>query len=116
MKAIGHRKAGGIEVLTDIEIPRPIPRSRDLLVKVEAISVNPVDTKRRHWETPQAIPEYMLLGYDAAGIVEAVGDGVELFEVGDEVFYAGAMDRPGTNAEYHLGDDVIGGTTHKHPC
>jgi zinc-binding alcohol dehydrogenase family protein len=109
MKAIGYKTAGGPEVLTDIEIPRPVPRARDLLVKVQAISVNPVDTKRRRRETPATSPDYMLLGYDAAGVVEAVGSEVELFKVGDEVFYAGAMDRPGTNGEFHLVDERIVG-------
>jgi zinc-binding alcohol dehydrogenase family protein len=109
MKAIGYRTAGGPEVLTDIEVPRPVPEARDLLVKVQAISVNPVDTKRRRWETPATARDYMVLGYDAAGIVEAVGSEVELFKVGAEVFYAGAMDRPGTNAEFHLVDERIVG-------
>jgi NADPH:quinone reductase-like Zn-dependent oxidoreductase len=85
MKAIGYKTAGGAEVLTDIEIPQPVPEARDLLVKVQAISVNPVDTKRRRWETPATAPDYMLLGYDAAGVVEAVGSEVDLFKVGDEV-------------------------------
>ena len=109
MKAIGYKTAGDVEVLTDIEIPRPAPGPRDLLVKVQAVSVNPVDTKRRRWETPVTAPNYMLLGYDAAGLVEAVGSEVSLFKVGDEVFYAGAMDRPGTNAEFHLVDERIVG-------
>jgi zinc-binding alcohol dehydrogenase family protein len=109
MRAIGYKMAGEAEVLTDIEIPRPVPEAHDLLVRVQAISVNPVDTKRRRWEMPETAPDFMLLGYDAAGIVEAVGRDVELFNVGDEVFYAGAMDRPGTNAELHLVDECIVG-------
>jgi zinc-binding alcohol dehydrogenase family protein len=109
MKAIGYKTAGAAEVLTDIEIPRPVPEARDLLVKIQAISVNPVDTKRRRWGTPATAPDYMLLGYDAAGVVAAVGSEVDLFKVGDEVFYAGAMDRPGTNAEFHLVDERIVG-------
>ena len=109
MKAIGYKTAGGAEVLTDIEIPRPVPQARDLLVKIQAISVNPVDTKRRRRETPETAAGYMVLGYDAAGVVEAVGRDVNLFKVGDEVFYAGAMNRPGTNAEFHLVDERIVG-------
>jgi zinc-binding alcohol dehydrogenase family protein len=109
MKAIGYRAAGDIDVLTDIEIPRPAPGPRDLLVKVQAVSVNPVDMKRRRFETPAMAPGYKLLGYDAAGIVEAVGSEVSLFKAGDAVFYAGAMDRPGTNAEFHLVDERIVG-------
>lgn len=109
MKAIGYKTAGSVEVLTNIEMPPPVPQARDLLVRVQAISVNPVDTKRRRWETPETTHEYMLLGYDAAGVVEAVGSDVDLFKVGDEVFYAGAMDRPGTNAEFHVVDERIVG-------
>jgi len=109
MKAIGYKTAGGPEVLTDLDIPRPLPKPHDLLVRVKAISVNPVDTKRRRWEMPATAPDYMLLGYDAAGVVEAVGSDVTLFNPGDEVFYAGAMDRPGTNSEYHLVDERIVG-------
>ena len=109
MKAIGYEREGGVEVLTDIDVPRPTPGPRDLLVAVKAVSVNPVDTKRRRWESPETTPGYRVLGYDAAGIVEAVGNDVSLFKVGDEVFYAGAMDRPGTNAEFHLVDERIVG-------
>jgi zinc-binding alcohol dehydrogenase family protein len=109
MRAVGYRTKGGVEVLTDIEIPQPTPNPRDLLVAVKAISVNPVDAKRRQWETPATASDYMVLGYDAAGVVEAVGAEVNLFKPGDEVFYAGAMDRPGTNAEFHLIDERIAG-------
>ena len=109
MKAIGYRAHGGTEVLTEIELPRPTPGPRDLLVAVRAVSVNPVDTKRRSFEQPATAPAYMVLGYDAAGIVEAVGSEVSLFKPGDEVFYAGAMDRPGSNAEFHLVDERIVG-------
>jgi NADPH:quinone reductase-like Zn-dependent oxidoreductase len=109
MKAIGYRTMGGVEVLTDIELPRPAPGPRDLLVAVKAVSVNPVDTKRRQRESPPTAAGFMVLGYDAAGIVEAVGSDVSLFKPGDEVFYAGARDRPGTNAEFHLVDERIVG-------
>jgi zinc-binding alcohol dehydrogenase family protein len=109
MKAIGYRTMGGVEVLTDIERPRPTPGPRDLLVAVKAVSVNPVDTKRRQWESPATAPDFMVLGYDAAGIVEAVGSDVSFFRPGDEVFYAGARDRPGTNAEFQLVDERIVG-------
>ena len=90
-----------------------MPLARDLLVRVQAISVNPVDTKRRRWEEPARSPDYMVLGYDAAGVVEAVGSEVTLFKVGDEVFYARAMDRPGTNAEFH---PPVPGRRSKFPC
>jgi len=109
MKAIGYCTEGDVTVLTDIEVPRPIPGPRDLLVAVKAISVNPVDTKRRRWERPAMAPNHMILGYDAAGVVETVGCKVSFFKPGDEVFYAGARDRPGSNAEFQLVDERIVG-------
>src|ERR1700722_12640607 len=109
MKAIGYKTEGGVEVLTDIVLPQPTPGPRDLLVAIKGVSVNPVDVKRRRWEKPAAPPGHKLLGYDAAGVVEAVGSAVSMFKPGDEVFYAGAMDRPGTNSEFHLVDERIVG-------
>ncbi|WP_233889889.1 zinc-binding alcohol dehydrogenase family protein [Paraburkholderia flagellata] len=109
MKAIGYVERGGVEVLKDLDLPMPEPGARDLRVAVRAVSVNPVDVKRRRWEDPSDKPHPRVLGYDAAGIVEAVGSEVTLFKPGDEVFYAGAMDRPGTNSEFHLVDERIVG-------
>jgi zinc-binding alcohol dehydrogenase family protein len=109
MKAVGYRVKGGLVVLTDIELPTPEPGPRDLLVAVKAVSVNPVDVKRRRWANPADSEGCRVLGYDAAGNVEAVGSEVTLFKPGDEVFYAGAMDRPGTNSEFHLVDERIVG-------
>jgi len=109
MKAIGYRIKGDSQVLTDIELPTPAPGPRDLLVNVKAVSVNPVDVKRRRWEDPTEDTGYRILGYDAAGTVVAVGSEVTLFKPGDEVYYAGAMDRPGTNSEFHLVDERIVG-------
>lgn len=94
--------------LVDIELPKPEAQGRDLLVAVKAISVNPVDTKIRAGAKPEA-GQPRVLGWDAAGIVVAAGPDVRHFKVGDEVFYAGAVDRPGTNAEYHLVDERIAG-------
>ncbi|CAE6692805.1 MULTISPECIES: zinc-binding alcohol dehydrogenase family protein [Paraburkholderia] len=109
MKAIGYKAKGGVEVLTELELPMPEPGPRDLRVAVKAVSVNPVDVKRRRWEDPSESPLPRVLGYDAAGVVDAVGSEVTLFRPGDEVFYAGAMDRPGTNSELHLVDERIVG-------
>jgi zinc-binding alcohol dehydrogenase family protein len=97
MKAIDHTFA-------EIELPKPSPAGRDLLVKVEAISVNPVDTKQRKTATSSRI-----LGWDAAGTVEAVGKEVKLFKPGDAVYYAGDVTRPGCDSEYHLVDERIVG-------
>lgn len=111
MKAVGLiRDLPGTdsESLCDVDLPRPEPGDRDLLVRVEAISVNPVDTKIRRSKSPdhrESLPR--VLGWDAAGVVEAVGSKVALFQPGNEVYYAGSMTRPGTNSEYHLVDERI---------
>ncbi len=79
---------------------------RDLLVRVSAISVNPVDTKVRRNAAPDA-GQAKVLGWDAVGTVEAVGAQVEGFAVGDRVYYAGSITRPGANAELHVVDERI---------
>lgn len=111
MRAIGYQQAQAITAetaLVDIELPRPEPTGRDILIEVKAVSVNPVDTKIRRAVTPED-GQWKVLGWDAAGVVAAVGPDTTLFRPGDEVFYAGAIDRPGTNAEYHLVDERIVG-------
>ena len=111
MRAIGYRTPGDIdapEALVDIELPRPEPGPRDLLVEIRAVSVNPVDTKvrRRAAADPGG---WKVLGWDAAGVVVEVGAEVSAFTAGDEVFYAGDLNRQGTNAEYHAVDARIVG-------
>ncbi|HEY4417715.1 MAG TPA: zinc-binding alcohol dehydrogenase family protein [Verrucomicrobiae bacterium] len=114
MKAIGYTTTGSVEVLKDLELPKPAPGPRDLLVEVRAISVNPVDTKIRAGGGPGSPEgEAKILGWDAAGIVTAVGAEVTLFKPGDEVYYAGSVDRPGANAEFHLVDERIVGRKSK---
>lgn len=111
MKAVAYKESLPIsadDALLDVELPKPKPAGRDLLVRIKAVSVNPVDTKIRKRSNPQH-GEYKVLGWDATGVVEQVGDGVQLFSPGDEVWYAGAIDRPGTNAELHLVDERIVG-------
>jgi NADPH2:quinone reductase len=111
MRAIGYQNPLPIEdsaALIDIELPKPAPKARYLLVEVRAVSVNPVDTKVRAGVKPEA-GSWKVLGWDAAGTVAAVGPDVTLFEPGDDVFYAGALNRPGTNAEFHLVDERIVG-------
>lgn len=111
MKAVAYQTPGGIDrpdALVDIELPRPVPHGRDLLVEVKAVSVNPVDTKVRMNVAPQA-GAWKVLGWDAAGVVVATGPEAALFHVGDTVFYAGAITRDGTNSEYHLVDERIVG-------
>jgi zinc-binding alcohol dehydrogenase family protein len=111
MKAVGYSKPGpvsGERALEDIDVPVASPRGRDIRVSVRAVSVNPVDTKIRRGVAP-APGEYGILGWDAAGVVESVGPEARLFRPGDEVFYAGAIDRPGTNSELHIVDERIVG-------
>lgn len=109
MKAIGYQTAHPIthhQTLIDIELPKPEANGKDLLVKIEAISVNPVDTKIRS-KIDSNENEYKVLGWDATGTVESIGEQVTLFSPGDKVWYAGAIDRQGANAEYHLVDERI---------
>ncbi|WP_415844133.1 zinc-binding alcohol dehydrogenase family protein [Stutzerimonas zhaodongensis] len=111
MKAIGYQQSLPVDdprSLLDIELPDPTPGPRDLLVEVRAISVNPVDTKIRMRVQPED-GQHQVLGWDVAGVVRAVGSEVTLFKAGDEVFYAGALDRPGANSELHLVDERIVG-------
>lgn len=111
MRAIGFYTPQPItskDSLVDLDLPMPEASGHDLLVEIKAVSVNPVDTKVRRNHTPAA-GEARILGYDAAGVVKAVGADVTLFKPGDEVYYAGAIGRPGTNAEYHLVDERIVG-------
>jgi zinc-binding alcohol dehydrogenase family protein len=110
MRAVGYRKPLPVSdpaSLEDLEIPVPEPGPRDLLVRVEAVSVNPVDVKVRASTDPGGEPK--ILGYDAAGVVVATGADVTLFAAGDEVYYAGSIDRPGTDAQFHLVDERITG-------
>jgi zinc-binding alcohol dehydrogenase family protein len=111
MKAVGYKKSLPIdnpEALIDFEAAKPEPRGRDIRVAVKAISANPVDYKvRKRAAAPEG--EMKILGYDAAGIVDAVGPDVTLFKPGDEVFYAGSILRQGTNSEFHLVDERIVG-------
>lgn len=109
MKAVGLHRYLPIddpEALIDLELERPVPGPRDLLVRVEAVSVNPVDTKVR---APKSGTEATarILGYDAAGVVEAVGADVTGFKPGDAVYYAGDITRPGSNAQYQRVDERI---------
>ena len=104
MKAVAHTGTD-IASLADIELPTPSPAGRDLLVKVEAVSVNPVDTKQRKAGSPTP----RVLGWDASGTVAAAGPQVTLFKPGDAVYYAGDVTRPGCDSECHLVDERIVG-------
>jgi NADPH:quinone reductase len=110
MKAVAFTHSKPVtdpDSLLDLEVAIPVPRHHDLLVEIKAVSINPVDTKIRLGGEPLGEPR--VLGFDAAGIVRAIGPEVQNFAVGDEVFYAGVPTRPGTNAEFHLVDHRIVG-------
>ena len=112
MKAVGYTQPGTIDredSLIDITLPDPVATGRDLLVEVKAVSVNPVDTKIRTSTAPAEGQTSKVLGWDASGIVKAVGPEVTLFKPGDRVWYAGSIARPGTNSELHLVDERIVG-------
>ncbi|CAC5930158.1 Bifunctional protein: zinc-containing alcohol dehydrogenase; quinone oxidoreductase (NADPH:quinone reductase) [Staphylococcus aureus] len=107
MKMIGFEKPFKLEegnLFKVYEQRKPTPENDDILVKVNSISVNPVDTKQRQMEVTQA-PR--VLGFDAIGTVEAIGPDVTLFSPGDVVFYAGSPDRQGSNATYQLVSEAI---------
>ncbi|HSC82807.1 MAG TPA: alcohol dehydrogenase catalytic domain-containing protein, partial [Pseudomonas sp.] len=111
MKAVAYYQSLPIDhsdALLDIDLAAPQPGPHDLLVEVRAISVNPVDTKIRRNVAP-ASGEAKVLGWDVAGVVRAVGGEVRQFRPGDQVFYAGALDRPGANSELHVVDERLVG-------
>lgn len=105
MKAVGYQ--GAQKGFVDLTVERPVPQGHDLLVRVKAISVNPIDTKVRARNPEPAEP--LILGWDASGIVEEVGESCTLFQPGDEVYYAGDVTRSGSNQEYQLVDERIVG-------
>lgn len=113
MKAVGFKTSLPIsnpESFIDFETPIPSPTSYDLLVKIKAVGVNPVDFKIRQNSAKDIVLDSpKIIGWDATGIVEAIGDKVTQFKKGDEVYYAGDINRPGCNAEYQLIDERIVG-------
>ncbi|CAK4502163.1 unnamed protein product [Aphanomyces euteiches] len=113
MRAVGlhaHLPIEDPSSLLDLAVDVPTVSGYDILVHVKAISVNPIDFKQRRPAFDKPAPQGpKILGYDAAGVVVAVGSDVTLFKVGDEVYYAGSLTRQGTNAEYHAVDERIVG-------
>jgi zinc-binding alcohol dehydrogenase family protein len=111
MKAVGFTQYLPVEdtnAFLDLEIDKPAPKGHDILVAVKAVAINPVDTKVRA-PKDKVEDQARIIGYDASGVVEAVGSEVTLFKPGDEVYYAGDITRSGTNAEFHLVDERIVG-------
>ena len=110
MKAIGYYQTGPINALGSLiqfEADKPKLEVHDLLVEVQGISMNPVDTKVRTRIAPEN--GIKVIGYDAAGVVREIGNKVSKFKVGDEVFYSGDLTRPGTNSEFHAVDERLVG-------
>ncbi|MDU8946601.1 zinc-binding alcohol dehydrogenase family protein [Ovoidimarina sediminis] len=111
MKAVGYTKClpiDDVEALIDFSIDQPSPRARDLLVRIEAVSVNPVDYKIRQKQPPPADAPGVL-GWDGVGEVVETGAKARLFAPGDRVWFAGAIDRPGSNAEFTCVDERLAG-------
>lgn len=111
MKAIGFKEHLPIESknsLVEFELPKPAAKGHDLLIKVEAVSVNPVDIGVRK-SGHGILKQPKIIGWDAVGIVASTGDKVSLFKEGDQVFYAGSFKRPGSNSEFQLVDERIVG-------
>ncbi|WP_298922380.1 zinc-binding alcohol dehydrogenase family protein [uncultured Roseobacter sp.] len=112
MKAVGithYRDIDENDVFVDVDLPKPTPKCRDLLIAVKAVSVNPVDTKVRAGGGDKVENPPRVLGWDASGVVEALGAEVTLFKPGDEIYYAGDITRSGSNAEFQLVDERIVG-------
>lgn len=111
MKAVGFTHYLPVEdtnAFLDLEIDKPAPKGHDILVAVKAVAINPVDTKVRA-PKDKVEDQARIIGYDASGVVEAIGSKVTLFKPGDVVYYAGDITRSGTNAEFHLVDERIVG-------
>ena len=111
MRAIGYTASLPIDnpqALQDLTLPLPSLKPHDLLVKISAIAANPVDYKIRQ-NRPGSADKPEILGWDAVGTVVATGEAVTLFQTGDQVFYAGALDRPGANSEFHAVDERLVG-------
>ncbi len=113
MKAIGFKTSLPItasESFIEFDTPVPVPTARELLVKIQAVSVNPVDFKiRQNAAKDKVLDTPKIIGWDAVGIVEAIGPAVSLFKVGDAVYYAGDITQAGSNAEYQVIDERIVG-------
>jgi len=116
MKAIAFTTPLPIEStdsLVELDLPQPEPGPRDLLVNVKAVSVNPVDTKirgaRHQGSASHETGKPRVLGWDAAGVVVGKGSDVTAFSIGDEVYYAGELERQGSNAEYQAVDERLVG-------
>jgi NADPH2:quinone reductase len=107
MRAIWLDEYGPAESLVEKNLPKPEPGPNEVLTRVMAAAVNPVDCQGRRGDFPDWYPAPCVLGLDVAGVVEAVGAGVTRFKPGDEVYYMAAIGTQGTYAEYHLAEEYL---------
>lgn len=110
MKAMTLKSFGGPEAFELSEVPLPVPRASQVLVRVHATSINPLDYQVRRGDYPDLVQLPAITGHDVSGVVEDVGPGVTTFSPGDEVWYTPQIfDGPGSYAEYHVADERIVG-------
>ena len=108
MKSMVITSYGGTDVFKEMEMPKPEPKGKELLVKVYATSVNPVDYKIRKGLLPTGIKPPQILGFDVSGVIEAIGERVTDFKIGDEVYYLPKIfGWQGAYAEYHLVEEEV---------
>ncbi|MGV2895319.1 zinc-dependent alcohol dehydrogenase family protein [Achromobacter sp. AGC78] len=110
MKAVVLKSFGGPESFELQELPKPVPQAGQVLVRVHATSINPLDYQVRRGDYPDLVPLPAITGHDVSGVIEAVGPGVTAFAPGDEVWYTPQIfDGPGSYAEYHVAAESIVG-------
>ncbi|MCF5705076.1 zinc-dependent alcohol dehydrogenase family protein [Pseudomonas syringae] len=108
MKAMVLKSFGGPESFELCDVPKPVPQAGQVLVRVHATSINPLDYQVRRGDYPDLVPLPAITGHDVSGVVEAVGPGVMAFAAGDEVWYTPQIfDGPGSYAEYHVAAESI---------
>jgi NADPH2:quinone reductase len=110
MKALVLTAFGGPDAFELRDLPKPVPQAGQVLVRVQATAINPLDYQVRRGDYPDLVPLPAITGHDVSGVVEAVGPGVTAFAVGDEVWYTPQIfDGPGSYAEYHVAAESIVG-------
>ncbi|WP_028623178.1 zinc-dependent alcohol dehydrogenase family protein [Pseudomonas sp. Ant30-3] len=108
MKALLLKSFGGPESFELSEVPTPVPQAGQVLVRVHATSINPLDFQVRRGDYPDLVQLPTITGHDVSGVVEAVGPGGTSFAPGDEVWYTPQIfDGPGSYAEYHVAHESI---------
>ena len=110
MKAIVLKSFGGPESFELRDVPKPVPQAGQVLVRVHATSINPLDYQVRRGDYPDLVPLPAITGHDVSGVIEAVGAGVTAYAPGDEVWYTPQIfEGQGSYAEYHVAAESIVG-------